>query len=179
MKQLDDYTLLENNPFTIKDEGSINRTAANIEMLPKLLTLRPIIVDKNGVIRAGNKRFQALKQLGYKEVPDGWIQSATNYTEEELKQVVLLDNVSEGVWDYEILAEEYGEIEIEEMGIEKIVEMGYSGKNQEINTDEFSDKMVLKFELEQDEYKYITQELSRINANKELALLESLGYEPT
>ena len=117
MKQLSDYKLLEKNPFPAK-EGGIERTAANIKRLPKMLEFRPIIVDSENIIQAGNKRFQALLLLGYKEVQDNWIKEAKDYTAHELKELVLLDNVDEGVWDLEILELEYPDIDIEDLGIE-------------------------------------------------------------
>ena len=181
MKQLSDYKLLEKNPFPAK-EGGIERTAANIKRLPKMLEFRPIIVDSNNIIQAGNKRFQALLLLGYKEVQDNWIKEAKDYTAHELKELVLLDNVDEGVWDLEILELEYPDIDIEDLGIiiddVEIDNIDYSDKNQEIDTDDFSDKMTLKLEFDENEYSFINSELSKLDANKETALLKLLKYEP-
>ena len=118
MKKLSDYKLLENNPFPAKEEKSIERLAGNIKMLPKMLSLRPIVVDENNVILVGNKRYQALLHLGYTEVKNEWIKTAKDYTREELDQLILLDNVNEGKWDSGILLKEYEGIDIETMGID-------------------------------------------------------------
>jgi hypothetical protein len=53
----------------------------------------------------------------------------------------------------------------------------FSDKNKEINTDDFSDKMTMKFELSEEEYQFVQSELSKLNANKEMALLKLLKYE--
>lgn len=118
MKQLSDYTLLEQNPFSEKDEESIARLAANIERLPKMLALRPIVVDVNNVVVAGNKRYRALIHLGYVEVPDNWIKHIRKYTEKERKELIVLDNVSEGKWEVDVLIREYPEIDLSSIGID-------------------------------------------------------------
>jgi len=118
MKQLKDYHLLDANPFVIKEDRSIERLAKNIERLPKMLELRPIVVDKDNRIVAGNKRFQALQFLEYKEVPDEWIKAVQDYTEDELKELIVLDNVTEGKWDIDILIEKYPKIELKSIGID-------------------------------------------------------------
>lgn len=118
MKKLSDYKLLENNPFPAADENSIKRTAENIKRLPKMLELRPIVVDSNNIIQAGNKRYQALLLLGYKEVANEWIVSAKDYSKKELKELILLDNVKEGVWDFEILKIDFPEIDLSSFNIE-------------------------------------------------------------
>ena len=56
-------------------------------------------------------------------------------------------------------------------------EIDYSNKNKEVDTKEFSDNMILKFEVKEEEFKFIMEELSKIDANKEIALLKTLGYE--
>ena len=48
-----------NNPRLIKDE-SFSKLVASIKDFPKMMELRPIIVDKEGVILGGNMRYRAL-----------------------------------------------------------------------------------------------------------------------
>lgn len=118
MKKLDDYKLLENNPYSEKDSVSITRLAANIKRLPKMLALRPIVIDDENTIVAGNKRYQALLHLGYKEVPSNWIKKASDYSKEELKHLIVFDNASEGKWDIDVLIQDYPEIDLGNLGIE-------------------------------------------------------------
>jgi hypothetical protein len=102
---------------------------------------------------------------------------------EKLKAYTIKDNVSFGVHDWDILANEWEVSELEEWGLDLPFADGtenkndYSDKNKEIDTDEFSDKMQLTFELTSDEYQFIQSELSKINASKEIALLTLLKYE--
>jgi len=68
-------------------------------------------------------------------------------------------------------------VEIPELEIEDFENTDYSDKNQEIVVEEFSDKMILKFDLSEDEHSFCMNELSKLNANKEIALLKLLKYE--
>ena len=72
-----------------------------------MMELRPIIVDEKGIILGGNMRYQALKALGYKEIPDTWVKNVDTLTEEEKQRFVVSDNVQFGDWDWDVLANEF------------------------------------------------------------------------
>ena len=55
----------KDNPRLIRDEN-FEKLKKSIIDFPKMLELRPIIVDENNVILGGNMRYKALKELGYK-----------------------------------------------------------------------------------------------------------------
>ena len=52
------------NPRLIKDDR-FKKLCQSIKEFPKMMSLRPIIVDSDGMILGGNMRFKALKELGY------------------------------------------------------------------------------------------------------------------
>ena len=52
------------NPRLIKDDR-FKKLCQSIKEFPKMMSLRPIIVDSDGMILGGNMRFKALKGLGY------------------------------------------------------------------------------------------------------------------
>lgn len=70
-----------------------------------MMELRPIVVDGDDMILGGNMRFKALKELGYKDVPDEWIKRADELTEDEKRRFIIEDNVPFGEWDMEVLSE--------------------------------------------------------------------------
>ena len=70
------------NPRIIKDDR-FKKLVKSIKEFPKMMKLRPIIVDAEGMILGGNMRFKALKELGYKEVPAEWIKYDGELTNEE------------------------------------------------------------------------------------------------
>jgi len=63
-------------------------------------------------------RYLAMVDLGYKEVPEGWVVKASELTEEERKQFTILDNVPFGNWDYDILANEWDLDKLKDWGVE-------------------------------------------------------------
>jgi hypothetical protein len=51
------------------------------------------------------------------------------------------------------------------------------GSNSELDIDGFAEKVKIEFEFSIEEHAFVREALSRIDANKELALLKILGYE--
>ena len=65
-------------------------------------------MDADGVIVIGHGRFEAAKQLGFKELP---CLKASDLTEEELKAFRLADNkVAESEWDFGLLDDELADL---------------------------------------------------------------------
>lgn len=104
-----------NNPRTISDENYQKLVDRLKKDQGKYLILREIIVDKNGFIKAGNQRYQAAIDAGLKQVP---IKRAENYTEAELKEFMLLDNLHDGDWNLDVLNEHWTIEEMESAGME-------------------------------------------------------------
>ena len=70
------------NPRVIRDE-KFQKLKRSIEEFPKMMSLRPIVIDADGVVLGGNMRLRALQDLGYKEVPDEWVRRAEELTDDE------------------------------------------------------------------------------------------------
>ena len=115
--RLSDIKPNPDNPRTATKED-IEKLKNSITELPKMMKLRPIVVDKNNVIVGGNQRYHALQALGKTEIPDEWVARADDFTEEELKRFVVQDNVSSGSWDWDILANQYELEDLEAWGLE-------------------------------------------------------------
>ena len=105
-----------NNPRIIKDER-FDKLVKSIKDFPKMLELRPIIIDDNFIILGGNMRFKALKELGFKEIPDEWVKKASELTEEEKQRFIIEDNIPFGEWDYDLLGE-WNKIDLGNWGLE-------------------------------------------------------------
>ena len=67
--KLSDIKPNPNNPRTIKDT-QFEKLVKSIKEFPKMLELRPMVIDKDNVVLGGNMRLQALKKLNYDEIPD-------------------------------------------------------------------------------------------------------------
>jgi DNA modification methylase len=103
-----------NNPRLIKDD-KFAKLVRSIKEFPKMLEIRPIVVNSDMVVLGGNMRLKACKEAGLKEVP---IIFADDLTEEEQKQFIIKDNVGFGEWDWEQLANEWDAEKLEEWGLD-------------------------------------------------------------
>ena len=106
-----------NNPRVIRDE-KFKKLVKSIEEFPKMMALRPMVVNEGMVVLGGNMRLKALKELGYKEVPDEWVKSAKDLTEDEIRRFIIADNVGFGEHDWEMLANEWDVEELSDWGLD-------------------------------------------------------------
>lgn len=106
-----------NNPRIIKDD-KFEKLKKSINDFPKMMELRPMVVNKDNIVLGGNMRLKALKELGYKEVPEEWVKRAEDLTDDEQRQFIIKDNVGFGEHDWEILANEWDSEELEEWGLD-------------------------------------------------------------
>lgn len=105
------------NPRRI-DRDKLELLKKSIQDFERMMELRPIVVDDDYTILGGNMRLQAIKQLGYKEIPDEWVKVAEGLTEEEKKEFVIKDNVGFGGWDWDILGNEWDAEELTDWGLD-------------------------------------------------------------
>ena len=103
-----------NNPRVIKDD-KFQKLVNSIKEFPKMLEIRPIVVNKDMIVLGGNMRLKACTEAGLKEVP---VIKADELTEEEQRQFIIKDNVGFGEWDWDMLANEWENQELEEWGLD-------------------------------------------------------------
>ena len=108
---------LEGNPRIIKDK-QFRTLCESIKTNGDYFEARPCILsDRTGilVIIAGNQRYEAARHLGMKSIPTVLL---PNLTEEREREIVIRDNVSLGVFDFDILANEWDETELLSWGVD-------------------------------------------------------------
>lgn len=106
-----------NNPRKI-DAPQIDKLMQSIKDFPKMMDIRPIVYDPDTMeVLGGNQRLTAIKKLGMKDIPDNWTRSADTLSDDEKRRFVIQDNHQSGDWDFEILDAEWGDIDLEDMGI--------------------------------------------------------------
>jgi site-specific DNA-methyltransferase (adenine-specific) len=106
-----------NNPRVIKDER-FAKLVKSISEFPKMMELRPMVINEDNIVLGGNMRLKALKELGYTELPEGWVKKASELTEEEQRRFIIADNVAFGEHDWDMLANEWDIDELVEWGLE-------------------------------------------------------------
>jgi hypothetical protein len=105
------------NPRIVKDD-KFKKLVKSIKEFPKMMELRPMVIDSEGIVLGGNMRLKALKELGYKDIPPEWVKFAKDLTEEEKKRFIIADNVGFGLWDWEQLANEWDEEQLIDWGLD-------------------------------------------------------------
>ena len=110
------------NPRKIATEA-MERLKESIRRDPEFMRLRPIVVDGAGMILGGNQRYAAIQSLGMTEIPDDWVARAEHLTDEQRRRFVIVDNGPEGMsgeWNLELLAADWGDVELEELGLDML-----------------------------------------------------------
>jgi ParB-like chromosome segregation protein Spo0J len=93
------------NPRIIKDH-EFRKLCKSIKENKNFFESRPIIVDSEYVIVAGNQRYEAAIVNGMKTIPVHVLPK--EITQKELDSIALLDNRHNGHWDWDKLANNYG-----------------------------------------------------------------------
>ena len=112
-RKLEDLKKLPNNPRTITKEDML-RLQKSIQDNADYFEARPLILsNRTGelVILAGNQRYEAAKALGLESVPTFLLEGLT---EEREREIIIRDNVSNGEWDMDILANEWDTEDLQE-----------------------------------------------------------------
>lgn len=125
-----DLKELPGNPRTIKKD-QFEKLKQSIKDNADYFEARPIILsDRTGelVILAGNQRYKAAKAIGLQQVPTILL---PNLTEEREKEIIIRDNVENGEWDWDVLANEWDEIKLNDWGVENVF------KPMPLDVDEF------------------------------------------
>lgn len=140
-RKLEDLKKLPNNPRTITKEDML-RLQKSIQDNADYFEARPLILsNRTGelVILAGNQRYEAAKALGLETVPTFLLEGLT---EEREREIIIRDNVSNGEWDMDILANEWDTEDLSEWGVDlpildtdEVIEQASLGTVEEYNED--------------------------------------------
>ena len=101
------------NPRLIRD-SNFRTLCKSLLDFPEMLQAREIVIDEDNIILGGNMRYKALKQIDVKQVP---VIKVTGLTDEQKDEFIIKDNVNYGVWDWDILANDYDAAKLKEYGL--------------------------------------------------------------
>jgi DNA modification methylase len=125
-----DIKLNSHNPRDITPE-QFAKLKKSLQEFPQMLDTRPLVIDENNVVLGGNMRLRVLQDLGFEDVP---VKQVTGWTEEQKKEFIVKDNLSYGMWDWEMLANEWDAEQLQDWGLE--IE-GWEEKELEAQEDNF------------------------------------------
>lgn len=116
-----------NNPRTISDV-QFKILCESIAKNKDYFEARPILCNKDMVIFAGNMRFRAAKEVGMTEVPV----CVMDISEDRQNEIMIRDNKQNGIWDFDILANNYEPVSLLEYGFtEQELHLGSFGGEAE------------------------------------------------
>lgn len=108
------------NPRIIKDD-KFHKLVKSIESFPQMMEKRPLVcvTDTDGKIYpiGGNMRLKAIRESGMTEIPYNWVQMADDWTQEQIKEFIIKDNVGFGEWDWEELGNSWDEDQLQDWGL--------------------------------------------------------------
>lgn len=116
---INDLQINKANPRVVRNEG-FKKLKESLQGAKgkEMFEARPCIVSNRtgeNIIIAGNTRYKAAKELKWQEVPTVIMEGLT---EEQEQEIIIRDNVTNGEWDFELLANEWDAVKLEEWGLE-------------------------------------------------------------
>jgi len=169
-----------NNPRVIKDH-KFEKLKKSISEFPKMMELRPMVINEDNIVLGGNMRLKALKDLGYKEVPEEWVKRASDLTEEETRRFIIADNVGFGEHDWEMLANEWNTEELEDWGLEGfpfgVEDSEEFGTDFELADGDKSPFQQMTFTLADEQAEQIKNAIADIKLTEEYKYCETMGNE--
>lgn len=102
------------NPRFIRD-AKYKELKESMASFPKMQEFKPIVVDENMMVLAGNMRLKVARELKWETV---WIDDLSGWTEEEKREFIIRDNTHAGEWDMDDLANKYSVDELKGFGLE-------------------------------------------------------------
>lgn len=101
------------NPRLIKSKQH-QELMKSLKEFPEMKLLREIVVDENLLILAGDKRTYALEELGYSDVT---VKQVLGLTEKQKREFIAKDNVHNGEWDSDVIANQWNTEELAGWGV--------------------------------------------------------------
>lgn len=109
--------LRDRNPRKITDEKML-LLEASISRDPEFMLYRPIVVDDNSIVLGGNMRLRAIRNLGMIEIPNDWVVKVKDLPPEKQRRFILVDNMSYGEWDADIMKMDWTPEELSDVGFD-------------------------------------------------------------
>ena len=146
------------NPRKISKED-LEKLRKSVEEFPEMLDVREIVVDEDYRILGGHQRVKALKANGTEEVT---VKIVKGWTDEQKDRFVLQDNLQNGEWDQDILANEWDKDLIERVGID------IASEDKFMTPDDFTE------EIKNDASKFMMASVTALGQTEDVVLVDTI-----
>jgi hypothetical protein len=169
---------LPRNPRLIRD-GRFEALKKSIVDYPDMLDLREIVVfpwKQTFVCVGGNMRFLACKDLGYTTIPAKVLPA--KYPVERLAEFAVKDNVSFGSDDYDVIANEWSELPLNDWGMEiaELVDIDLDDFFEEVEKSEPPETHLLSINFKNGrQLKAVMKKLVAVSEELDVAIMTVLG----
>jgi hypothetical protein len=162
-----------NNPRVIKDE-KFKKLVQSIKEFPKMLSIRPIVVNEEMIVLGGNMRLKACIEAGLKNVP---VIKITDMTIEEQNEFIIKDNVGFGEWNWDNLANEWDSQTLSDWGLDVWVNNNIELNDffEENNDEEKKEKFQIVLDYSEEDYNKVLDAFGHHSGSKEAILFKLLG----
>lgn len=109
---------LPKNPRKFSNK-EVEKIKKSLSECPEMTDVRPLIVYPHGgryVVIGGNLRLEGFRALGVDDVP--CVVLPDDMGVDKLKEITIKDNGSFGTWDFDILDSDWGDLTLENWGVE-------------------------------------------------------------
>lgn len=107
------------NPRYIRDE-KFEKLVKSLKDFPEMIGARPLVVNQRMEALGGNMRLKAMLEAGWAECPVIQV----DWSEEKQREFIIKDNLGYGEWDWDMLANEWNEEELQEWGMDTPMNWG-------------------------------------------------------
>jgi len=158
------------NPRYIRDE-KFEQLVKSLKEFPEMIQVRPLIVNQKMQALGGNMRLKAMIEAGWTECPVVQV----DWSEEKQREFIIKDNLGFGEWDWDMLANEWNEEELQEWGMDIPAIQDFGDANQEIDIDGLDGEMLIKLNYTEEEYWKVKEALSKVAETPEQAVYKLLN----
>ena len=102
------------NPRSISDT-KLEQLKKSIKEFPKMLELRPLVIDEDNIVLGGNMRLKACRELGITDIP---VKKIEGLTQEQKNEFIIKDNLGYGEWDWDILFDDWDIEQLKDWGMD-------------------------------------------------------------
>jgi hypothetical protein len=128
--------------------------------------------------------FTEIKET--KSIPSDWVQDVQGLSEDEKQAFILIDNLNDGEWNLELIANEWQNVDTTEWGLiswdaninNDFEDQDYSDKNNEYKDDDFEDNAAITLNFNLETYELVKNELLKHGQSNEDAICNLLGIKP-